>query len=81
MDSNRSKILFPINALVVRDSLELPQLFTQNLDYFAEESLIEQFKHAIIEDKRIFYSKIINPDISIETKHFPIDINLFNEES
>ena len=76
-----SKIIFPINSFVVRDSLEVPQSFTQNLEYFTEENLIEQFRHAVVEEKQIFYSKIPKLDISVETEPFPFDINMFNEES
>ena len=81
MESNKSKILRTINSLVVRDALEVPQSFTQNLEYFAEESLIEQFRHAVAEEKQIFNSKSLKPEISIESEPFPLDIGLFNEET
>ena len=40
MDSAKSKIICPINALIVQDSLTVPPTFTQNLEYFSEEDLI-----------------------------------------
>ena len=42
MESNKSNIGFPMNSLVVRDMLEVPKFFTQNLEYLAKESLIKQ---------------------------------------
>ena len=36
MDSTRSRSLFPINALVIRDSLKVPMSFTLNEVYFIE---------------------------------------------
>ena len=48
---------------------------------FHEENLIEQFRHAIVEEKQIFYSKIIKPYIYVANEPFPLDIILFNEES
>ena len=81
MDSNQSKILCPINSLVVRDTLEVSQSFAQNLEYFMEESVIELYRHATIEEKQAFMSESLKLDISVENEPFPLDIDLFNEES
>ena len=78
MDLNRSEILFPINALVCKDLMELPQSFSQNLEDLVEENLIEQFIHLTIEEKQFFYSKSFNPDTFVVTEPFSLDINLFN---
>ena len=67
--------------MVVRDSLEVPQSFVQNLGDFNEEILIEQFKHVVAEEKQIFFSKSLKPEISIEIEPFSLDIDLCNEES
>ena len=53
MDSNRFKIFFPINALVFIDSLQVPHSFTQKLEYFTKENLIEHFRHATVEEKNL----------------------------
>ena len=81
MDSNHSKILFPINSIFIRDALEVTQSFTQNLEYFIEENVIELYIHVAVEEKQAFLSKRIKPKISIENVPFPLDIDLFNEES
>ena len=46
-----------------------------------EENLIEHFRHATVEENKIFYSKSLKPYISIANEPFPLDIILFNEES
>ena len=81
MDSTRSKIIFPIKSLVIRELLEVPLSFTLNHEYFVEENLIEQFRHAVVEEKQVVYSKILKPDVFVAYEPFPFDINLFNEES
>ena len=72
MDSNKFKILCPINSLVVRDVLYVPQSFTQNLEYFAEENITEQFRDDAIEEKQIFYSKSLIPKIYVKMNLFPL---------
>ena len=81
MESNQSKILCPINSLVVRDSLEVQSSFSQNLQDFMEESVIELYKHSFAKVKQVFLLKILKPNASIENQRFPLDIDLFNEES
>ena len=63
MDSNQSKILCPINSLVVRDALEVPQSFSQNLEDFVEETVIELYMHATTKEKQAFLSKILKPEV------------------
>ena len=70
MDSTRSKILFPINSLVIRELFEVPLSFTLNQEYFIEENLIEQFRHVVEEEKQVFYSKNCKPDVSIADEPF-----------
>ena len=66
MDSIQSKIIFLINSQVVRDALEVPQYFTQNLEDFVEESVIEQYRHVAVEEKLECLSKSLKPEVSIE---------------
>ena len=80
MDYNQSKILCPGNSLVVRDAIEVPQSFSQNLKYFVKESVIELYMHATAEEKQAFLIKILKPEIYVENEPFPLDIDLFNEE-
>ena len=66
MDSAKSKIICPVNALVVRDSLTIPPNFTQNREEFSEEELIQSFKHDTIEKKKPFFSKCFRSDVSLD---------------
>ena len=43
--------------------------------------MIKQFRHAIVEEKQTIYSWSLKPDSFVVTEPFPLDINLFNEES
>ena len=61
--------------------IEFLLLFTLNQEYFVEENLIEQFRHAAVEEKHTFYSKILKSDVSIGDEPFHLDITFFNEES
>ena len=81
MESTRYMILFLINSLIIRYSLELPPSFTLKQEYFVEENLIVQFRHVVDEEKQIFYSKILKSDVFIVGQSFPLDVSLFNEES
>ena len=81
MDVSKTKILYPVNILVVWDSLAVPPSFTLNTKEFVEEDLIQQFRHAAIEEKQPFFSKFFRNDVSLTNQPFPLDINLFNEES
>ena len=38
-------------------------------------------RHDTVEEKKIFYSKILKSGIFVATETFPLDINPFNEES
>ena len=55
MDATKYKIICPINAVVVRDSLTVPRTFTQNSEEFIEEDLMQFFRHATIEQKQPFF--------------------------
>ena len=57
MDSGRHKIIFPINSILIRESLEVPLSFTQNQEYLIEENLIKQFRYTNVEEKQVFNSK------------------------
>ena len=81
MDSARSRILCHVNALVIRDSLEVPPSFTLSKEEFVKENLIQQFRHADVKQNQFFYSKCFEIDVSIADQPFPLDVSLFNEES
>ena len=81
MDAAKNKILFLVNSLVIRDSLEVPPSFTSNHEELVEEDLIQQFWLIAIEDKQIVLSKCFKIDVFPANQPFPLDISLFNEES
>ena len=81
MDPAKTKIPFPVNSLVIRDSLEVPPSFTLKQEEFVEEYSIQQFRHADVKQNQFFYSKCFEIDVSIADQPFPLDVSLFNEES
>ena len=81
MDSAKSNIICHDNAIIVWDSITIPPTFTQNHEEFSEEDLIQFFTHATIEQKQPFFVKCFRSYVSLDNQHFPIDVNLFNEET
>ena len=59
MDSTKTKILCPVNALVFHDYLDVPPIFIEGCNDFNDEYLIRSFRHATIEEKQPFFSKCI----------------------
>ena len=51
MDVAKSNILCLVNSLVVRGTFYVPTTFTQLSQEFNEESLIQTFREAIVEQK------------------------------
>ena len=39
------------------------------------------FRHATIEQKQPFFLKCLRSNVSLDNKTFPLDVNLFNEET
>ena len=81
MDVSNTKIHCPVNTLVVQYSLVVPPSFTLHREEFVEEDLIQQFRHASIEEKQPFFFKWFRTNVSLTNQLFPLDISLFNEES
>ena len=49
--------------------------------FFNEEDLTQYFINATIEQKQPFFSKCFRSDVSLDNQPFPLDVNLFNEET
>ena len=81
MDATKSKILCLASPLVVRDSFVVPSTFTQVYEYFSEEIFVQSFCEATIEKKWSFFTTYFKPDVSIQNQAFPVDTNLFNDET
>ena len=81
MDAAKSNIICHVNALVVQYSLTVTPTFTQNREEFSEEDLIQFFRHATIKQKHPFFLKSYRSDISLDNQPFPLDVNLFNDET
>ena len=81
MDSAKTKILCPVNALVIRYYLIILPSFTLRWEDFIEEDLIQSFRHVTIEEKKPLFSKCFRYDVSLTNQRFPLDVNMFNEET
>ena len=81
MDVAKSKILCPISLLVVHDSFVVPSTFTQVCEDFSEENLIQLLCEAPTEQKQSLFTTCFKPDVSLQNQEFPIDTNMFNDES
>ena len=81
MDAYRSKILFPITSLVIRDTLLIPVDFSQISKEYKEENLAHFFLESLVEQKENFLKAYSKPDSQLLNHPFPIDYNLFNEET
>ena len=55
--------------------------FTQSREEFVEEYLIQLFRNENVEEKQPFFSKCFTYDVSLANQPFPLDVNLFNEET
>ena len=81
MDTPRSNMMCPISSLVIRYTLLIPTIFSRMSKEYKEENLVQFFQESLVEQKETFlkacsklYSQLLNHP-------FPIDYNLFNEET
>ena len=76
-----SKIPCPVNSLVIRKSLLVPDEFTLKYKDYNEDYVIQCFRESIIEKKHEFFKKYFKEDTEILDQPFPVDVGLFNEET
>ena len=81
MDTTKSKVLFPITPLVFRKTLSVPEDFSLKSQDYVEESIVQCFREYFVEKKQDFFKKWFKPDVNLLYQPFPIDSNLFNEET
>ena len=81
MDRLKSKIMCPIDAPSIRKALAVPHEFVQLSQEYKEEIIIQFFHESAIEIKEAFMKSCSKPDSEILSLSYPIDLDLFNEES
>ena len=81
MDVDKSKILSSLSPLVVRDTFSVTDTFTQLSEEFSEESLIQTFIEATTKQKQAFFNACFKPDFSLHNQAFPIETNMFTDET
>ena len=60
MGAAKSKIICPVNPLVIRGVFSVPAEFNQLPKEFNEESLIQLFRESIVEKKQIVFMFVSN---------------------
>ena len=81
MDVAKSKILFHVIRLIFQDTFVLPTAFTQLYKYFIEDSLVQLFREATVQQKQAFFNTCFKPDVSLQNQYFPVETSLFNYET
>ena len=81
MDASRSKILCPVSSLVIRNTLSVSAYFIQMSKEWKEEILVQFFREYSVEKKENFLKSCSKFDSQVLSNHFPIDYNMFNEET
>ena len=81
MDTTSSKILCPISPLVVRNTFSVPVEISLKSREYNKESIVQYFRESIIEKKHDFFKSCFKPNVELQIQPFPIDANLFDEET
>ena len=81
MDRLKSKILCPIDAPTIRKALAVPHEFVQLSQEYKEEVIIQFFHESAVEIKEGFMKSCSKTDGEILSLSYPIDLDLFIEES
>ena len=81
MDITNSKILCPINSLVVRKTLLVPDESTVKAKNYNEESIVQCFRESTIEKKQEFFKKCFKPDVESLNQPFLVDAALSNKKT
>ena len=62
MDASRSKILRPVNSLVIWNTLLIPTDFAQISKEYKEENLVQFFREFPVKQKETFLKDCSKPD-------------------
>ena len=71
----------PIDAPAILKALVVPHEFVQLFQEYKENIIIQFFHESTIEIKEAFMNSCSKPDGKILSLSYPIDLDLFNEES
>ena len=81
MHITSSKILYPVNQLVIKKSILVSRECTLKYKDYNKESIVQCFRESIVEKKQEFFKKCFKPDVELLDQTFPVDVGLFNEET
>ena len=81
MDVSRYRLMCPINSLKIQNTLLIPSEFTQMSSEYNEADILHSFQGASNKQKDIFLPTCLKPKIQLSEPSFPIDFDLFNEET
>ena len=81
MNKPKSRILFPVQASIIRKALFVPNDFVQSSQEYKEENVIHFFQESIAESNEAFLKSSLNTDSEFIGLSYPIDLVLFNEET
>ena len=81
MNKSKSKILCPIQAFVIRKTLDIPDEFTHISQDYQEEDIIRCFREFTDESKETFLKAYSKPNGEPINLSYPIDLSQFNEEN
>ena len=81
MDVTSCKISCPVNSLVIRKTLLVPDEFTLKSKDYNEESIVKCLGDSAVEKKQEFFKKCFKLDDELLDQPFLVDATLFNEET
>ena len=81
MNKSKSKILFPIQAFVIRKTLDIPDEFTHISQDNWEEDIVRCFRESTDESKETFLKACSKRNSEPIDLSYPIDLKQFNEET
>ena len=62
MDTSRSKVLFPVSPLIIKNTFSIPGEFNDKYKEHNEESIFHCFREAAMEKKEEFFKAYFKPD-------------------
>ena len=81
MDASRSRMLCPINSLNILNTMLFPSQFTHIFSQYNEQHILRFFQGYSDEQKEVFLRGFLKPENQLSDPPFPIDFDLFNEET
>ena len=81
VNKSKSKILCPVQASIIRKTLDIPNQFSHISQDYQEEYIICYFRESTDESKEAFLKNCSKPDGEPIDLSYPIDLSQFNEET